>query len=545
MNNLYDIIIIGAGPAGASAAIYAGRAMLRTLIIDSNQTGGQIRITSEVVNYPGIPQISGEEYSQNLEKQIAHFGVDTVTAQVQDLELEGDVKKIITDVGTFESLGVIVATGAQPRPAGFEGENKYRGRGVSYCATCDGEFFKDRDVFVIGGGYAAAEETMFLTRYARKVHMILRGDDFSCPISLADHVKKNPKVEIYYNTTVLALEGDDLPRKILLQDNITEETRYFAPEDPSESFGVFVFVGYEPQSKLYKGILDMDKGGYLLVDENMKSNIDGVHVAGDIRPKKLRQLVTAVSDGAIASTELEKYVQTKKEEMDIVITRTEPAQREKEPAPRFFSDELTAQLAPILDRFKNKVTMVSIAEEKTDFSEKLDNFVLELAGLDDKLEAIALLKGENPELESALTKVERYPAIVLLDHEKNDMQVYYNTLPSGHEFNSFVLALYNTAGPGQPLEQETLDQIQALDAPLHVEVGISLTCTMCPDVVQGMQLIAAHNPNIKVNIIDVFEFPEFREKHNIMSVPAVVINDSDPIFGKKNVQELIGLLKQV
>ena len=200
MKKLYDLIIIGAGSAGMSAAIYAGRAKLKTLVLDKDRTGGQIKITAEVVNYPGILRTSGEELAQTMRKQAESFGVKFLSAAVQSVDFSQDIKRLKTSEGEFEALGVIVATGSKPRTLGFEGEETFRGRGIGYCATCDGEFFTGMDVFVIGAGFAAAEEAIFLTRYAKKVTIIAREPEFTCSKTIADKVLAHGKIEVKFNT---------------------------------------------------------------------------------------------------------------------------------------------------------------------------------------------------------------------------------------------------------------------------------------------------------------------------------------------------------
>ena len=301
MKELYDLIIIGSGSAGMAAGIYAGRARLKTLIIDRDRAGGQIKITSEVENYPGILHISGEEISRTMRKQAENFGVTFVSAVVETVDFSQDIKKIRTVDGEYEALAVVVATGAVPRKLGFTGEDAFRGRGIGYCATCDGEFFSGMDVFVIGAGFAAAEEAIFLTRYARKVTVVAREPEFTCSKMIAERVLANPKIEVKFNTEILEVGGDTVLRHASFIDNQAGQTwRYDAK--PGETFGVFVFVGYIPQSAEYAGQLRLNEQGYIPTDESMRTNVDGVYAAGDVRPKELRQLVTAVSDGAVAAT---------------------------------------------------------------------------------------------------------------------------------------------------------------------------------------------------------------------------------------------------
>lgn len=308
MNKIYDMIIIGGGPAGLTAGIYGGRAKLNTLIIEKAIPGGQITVTNEIVNYPGIIETSGAKYAETLKQQALNFGVEFLSDEVIDLNLSNDIKIIKTKSNEYRAFTIVIATGATPRKVGFIGEKEYEGRGVAYCATCDGEFFTDMDVFVIGAGYAAAEEAIFLTKFARKVTIIAREPEFTCAKSIADKVLTHPKIEVKFNTEILEISGDFLPRSAKFKNNFTGEiTEYQATND--ETFGTFVFIGYAPQSQLFKGKVEIDEAGFIPTDKNLMSNINGVFVAGDIRPKNLRQIVTAVADGAEVAYNIEKYLE--------------------------------------------------------------------------------------------------------------------------------------------------------------------------------------------------------------------------------------------
>ena len=308
MNKIYDMIIIGAGPAGLTAGIYGGRAKLNTLIIEKSIPGGQITVTNEVVNYPGIIETTGAKYAENLKQQALNFGVEFLSDEVIDLDLSNDIKIIKTKSNEYHAFTVVIATGATPRKVGFIGEKEYEGRGVAYCATCDGEFFTDMDVFVIGAGYAAAEEAIFLTKFARKVTIIAREPEFTCAKSIADKVLTHPKIEVKFNTEILEISGDFLPRSAKFKNNCTGEiTEYQASTD--ETFGTFVFIGYAPQSQLFKGKVEIDEAIRISIDKNLMSDVNGVFVAGDIRPKNLRQIVTAVADGAEVAHNIEKYLE--------------------------------------------------------------------------------------------------------------------------------------------------------------------------------------------------------------------------------------------
>ena len=253
MQNLYDVAIIGGGPAGLTAALYLARAKYRVVVLEKEKFGGQITITHEVVNYPGVERTDGESLTRTMRHQAESFGAEFMLAEVESLDMAGDVKTVKTSRGELKAFGVLLATGAHPRKVGFKGEDDFRGRGVAYCATCDGEFFTGKEVFVIGGGFAAAEEAVFLTRYARHVHILIRKDDFSCAKSVADSAKNHPKITVHPNTQVEEVLGDSVLRAIRYRNTRTGElAEYRAAE--GENIGVFVFAGYAPATNLVKGI---------------------------------------------------------------------------------------------------------------------------------------------------------------------------------------------------------------------------------------------------------------------------------------------------
>lgn len=304
---MYDIIIIGGGPAGLSAAIYSGRANLKTLILESGSEGGQMASTIEVENYPGMPEDgTGLTLAMRMAKQAKNFGAEIKYAEVKKMELEGKVKKIITDKETFEAKAVILAMGAEPRKLGIPGEEEYTSRGVSYCATCDGAFYQNGDLYIIGGGNAAVEEGEFLTRFADKVYIIHRRDELRADKHAQEKAFANEKVDFIWNSEVVEIMGDQMANAIRVRNKVTgEETVYEQRE--GHPFGVFFYVGFIPRTEAIKDQVELDHG-YIVVDKDMKTNLDGVYAAGDIISKTVRQVVTAVSDGAIAAIKAGEYV---------------------------------------------------------------------------------------------------------------------------------------------------------------------------------------------------------------------------------------------
>jgi thioredoxin reductase (NADPH) len=553
MNKIYDLIIIGGGPAGLSAGLYAGRARLNTLIIEKEHTGGQINSTAEIVNYPGVVKTTGPNLTSDMRTQAENFGVKVQTADVLDVDFNGEVKTIKTNNGELQGRAVIIATGASPRKLGFPGEIEYGGRGVAYCATCDGEFFNNLEVLVIGAGYAAAEEAIYLTRFAKKVIIIAREPEFTCAKSIGDKVKANPKIEIRFNTEVLEAVGDDVLRSVKLINNVTnEKSEYFPPKEDG-TFGIFVFVGYEPQTKIFKDKIEMDRYGYILTNENMETNIKGVYAAGDLRPKLLRQVVTAVADGAIAATDAERYVASEKERLGIVEEKViEEKVEVKKEGPtsnkalsgrsKLLNDTLRNQLKGILAKIENNISLVSIVDENNSKSLELRDLVLDICDLSDKVSSIIYKKGENTEMEDKV-HADKYPIVALLDKNGNYSGVKFHGVPGGHELNSFILAIYNLAGPGQELNEGILNEIKSIDNRINIKVAVSLSCHVCPEVVTAAQRIAIENPNIETEMLDLSNFKDIKDKHKIMSVPALIINDSKVYFGGKKLEDIVKLLK--
>lgn len=297
-----DLTIVGAGPAGLSAAIYAQRSLLDTVVLEQESVGGQIILTSEVDNYPGVPHTDGFSLSDAMRKQAEDLGATITMDRISRIAYDGQSKTFVVegDQGAYTSKTVILAGGATPRHAGFEGEETFSGRGVSYCATCDGMFYRNKQVFVVGGGNSAAEEALFLARFASKVTMVVRKDHLRAQASVARELQNNPKVEVRFNTSIVKLEGDQLPTQVTFRNNVSQELTTETFE--AGSFGVFVFVGRVPATALIADLADLDERGYVVSNERMETRTPGLFVAGDIRQKPLRQIITAASDGAVAAT---------------------------------------------------------------------------------------------------------------------------------------------------------------------------------------------------------------------------------------------------
>lgn len=303
--DIIDLIIIGGGPAGLSAAIYGSRAALKTTLIERGMPGGQAATTEIIENYPGFPQgVGGPELMMSMHEQALKFGVEVTGAEVLSLSKQGAEVVVHTDNGDLRAKAVIVATGAQPSQLAIPGEAKFRGRGVSFCATCDGAFFTGKKVAVIGGGDAAVEEALFLTKLVEKVYLIHRRDQLRATKILQERALANDKIEFIWNTVPESILGNDLVEAIMLKDVLTGESKSIAVD------GVFIYIGMFPNTEFLQGFLELSARNSIIVNHKMATSVPGVFAAGDVCQKSLRQVVTAVSDGAIAAVEAEKYIET-------------------------------------------------------------------------------------------------------------------------------------------------------------------------------------------------------------------------------------------
>lgn len=305
---MYDVIILGAGPAGLTAGLYAGRSKLNTLIIEKAIPGGQIATTAFVENYPGsIEEASGMGLSDRMYEQAKEF-CEFKTANVTKVELEGKVKKIYTEDGeVIEAKVVIISTGASHRKLGAKGEDEFANRGVSYCATCDGPFFTGLDIFVVGGGDSALEEALYLTKFAKSVSIIHRRDEFRASQVVVDKVKANDKIKLVLDSVINEIKGEKDATSVIVENVKTHEISELKSED-NGPIGVFIFVGYIPQTDIFEGIIDLDHG-YIKTDDDMKTEIEGVFAIGDTRVKSVRQMVTAAGDGCIAAVVANRYLE--------------------------------------------------------------------------------------------------------------------------------------------------------------------------------------------------------------------------------------------
>lgn len=539
MKNLYDVVIVGGGPAGLTAALYLARAKYRVIVIEKETFGGQITITHEVVNYPGVERTSGKELTEHMRRQAEYFGAEFMLAEVEKLSVEGDVKTVHTSRGELNCFGILLATGAHPRTIGFTGEEEFKGRGVAYCATCDGEFFTDKEVFVVGGGFAAAEESVFLTKYARHVTILIREPDFTCAAATADTARNHEKITVLTHTEVTEVSGDSTLRSIRYRNNQTGEVTEYKAED-SDNIGVFVFAGYAPATALIRDLVELNEQGYVVTDRTMKTSVDGLYAAGDVCVKPLRQVVTAVGDGALAATELEKYAASMQQKTGLqpekpvaqptVHEATKNASTTSPSENSLFTSDMLAQLNTVFSRMASPL-ILKLQLDNRPVSQELRSYMEELVKQTDKL-SIVIEDGS-----------EDAPCVRICHADGSWTGLAFHGVPGGHEFTSFVLGLYNAAGPGQAIDADVKSDLATITTKQDLKVLVSLSCTMCPDLVTAAQKLATENSNITAQVYDLNHFPELKEQYNVMSVPCLVANNGEIVsFGKKNVRQLLDLL---
>ncbi len=535
-NDLYDAVIVGGGPSGLTCALYLARARYRVLVLEKEKFGGQITITHDVVNYPGVISTTGEALTETMRRQAENFGAEFKIAEVKEIKDNGNFKEIFTSSGSLKAFTVLIATGANPRRLGFTGENEFRGRGVAYCATCDGEFFTGKELLVIGGGFAACEEALFLTRYAKKITILVRSDKFSCAQSIIDEVNNNKKITVKYNHEIKEAIGDEQGiNKAIILNNKTNETFSYQTEN-NDTFGIFVFAGYVPNTSLVKNLIALDDHGYVITNKNMETSVKGIFAAGDICEKPLRQVVTATADGALAACAMEKACANLQQICGIIPTKPVAHKENKEEVKAtqqadqytFIQEQMLPQLNAVFERLTSNLEF-EVHTNGDSKSIELLTAMKELASLSDKLSVKEVLDNENA------------PKVCLIkDGQYSGLS--FNGVPGGHEFTSFILGIYNVAGPGQGIDEADKAKILNIKDHLNLKVLVSLSCTMCPDLVTAAQRMASLNENIEAEVYDLNLFPKLREKYKVMSVPCLVINDEKVSFGKKNINELLNLI---
>lgn len=574
-DNLYDAVIVGGGPAGLTAAIYLARSRYRVLVVEKNEFGGQINLTNEVVNYPGVERTSGRALTTTMRKQAEAFGAELLLAEATGFELNGDIKTIHTTQGDLRCFGVLLTCGCAPRTLGFPGEETFRGRGVAYCATCDGEFFTGKDIFVVGGGFAAAEESVFLAKYGTHVHILMRTDDFTCAASAADGARANKKITIHPNTEVVEVTGDSVPRSLKMRNNKTgEEIVYNAPN--GDTFGLFILAGYAPATGLLRGLIELDHAGNINTDKHNQTSVEGVYAAGDVTIKNLRQVTTAVGEAARTATEMERHLASMQHKLGIIpqhpVSRITASREDREPAntdanatsttapagsastadsvsnatattTSLFDSNTISQLKSVFDRMQRSLVFKLTLDDRP-ISQELEAYCKQIVSLTDKITIGSTTKVSTSNASGDTDSDVYAPSVHIFTADGNDTGLAFHGVPGGHEFTPFVLGLYNAAGPGQALDDATRTAIQAIKNPTKIQVLTSLTCTMCPDTVVAAQHIASLNNAISAEVYDVSHFRQLKDRYNVMSVPCIIINDGEKIeFGRKSVEQMLAIIR--
>ncbi len=504
--NLYDVIIIGGGPAGLTAAIYASRAKEKVLVIENNEFGGQIALTATVENYPGVAPCSGRELTEIMKTQAGEFGAELVYDQVKGLELESAIKVVHTKKETYRALSVILALGGVPGQAGFEGEKSFEGSGVSYCATCDGPLFAGCPVYVVGGGPAAVEESIFLAGFSSEVTLVVREKDFTCEKSISDRLKLYPGIKVLFHTEIVSVSGEMTIDRVTLRDNMSER---IWDQESDLPIGVFVFVGYRPNTGWLPDVLRRDAEGYLLTDDLCRTNVEGVCAAGDVRQKSLRQVVTATCDGAVAAVSLEPLIRRLHEELDIPGLLTE-------------SDSLLSEVSG--------KAVLKLWLDDSELSGQIESFFADRDELEGKVEIQIHREGREDII---------LPSVEICRGDGTGSGIHFHAVPNGLEWNSFRIALFNVMGPGQKISPETLERIRSIDRETNLKILTTLTCGNCPTSVISACQIAAFNEKVTAEMFDILHFKKLRFKYNVQSVPVLVINEDKLIVGKMEVEEML------
>ena len=535
MSNLYDVIVVGGGPAGLTAALYLARAKYRVLVLEKEQLGGQISITHEVVNYPGVFKTDGKSLTDTVQRQAESFGAEFMLAEATGFDISGDIKTVHSNRGDFRCFGILIAVGAHPRTVGFKGEEEHKGRGVAYCATCDGEFFTGKEIFVVGGGYAAAEESVFLTKFARHVTILIRNDDFTCAASVAEQAKTHEKITVLTNTVLEEVSGDNGLTYARYKNTVTGKVTEYKSE---EDFGVFVFAGYAPATEVVRDIVKLDDQGYIITDSSQKTSADGVYAAGDVCIKPLRQVVTATGDGALAATELERYVAAMQRKTG--LRADSPSPKKNTPTAttstsvpsatdELFSEDMRNQLDTVFGRMEKKL-LLKLYLDSRPVSSELERFITSLAAFSEKLEVD--ISGRQSQEGFA-------PCVEVCLSDGTPTGLAFHGVPNGHEFTSFVLGLYNAAGPGQDTDSDTRNEISKIKRHTEIMILVTLSCTMCPDLVVAAQRIASLNPNVSAHVYDIRHFEALKNRYKVMSVPCLVVDNEKVSFGKKNIRQVL------
>ena len=568
-NNLYDVVVIGGGPAGLTAGLYLARARYRVLILEKDDFGGQITITNEVVNYPGVGRTTGRALTQTMRQQAQDFGAEFLSAEATGLDVDGDIKTVHTSRGDLKTFGILIATGASPRKLGFEGEAEYAGRGVAYCATCDGEFFTGKEVLVVGGGFAAAEESVFLTKYASKVTVLVREPDFTCDAAVAAEAKNNPKIDVRYQVELKGVTaGQGGLREASILNLATGQTETWKPADAA--IAAVELERYAKQMSEKTGLVPPRPTASAYEESEAKAASAASAAGTTPAPAPAKRSADAAAAASAAKKPGELFSAAVKQQLGVVFGRmTRPVTLALELDGTPLSAELQGFIGEMVALSGGKLNSVAVdaaglitavdgASVPTSLvvGEPLsvtlpDGTELPTYGsLDDSGRATFDVAGVLPLARPTVRICVPAEGDGKAGKDGNGSLVFtglaFHGVPSGHEFNSFVLGLYNAAGPGQPLGDDLVERAKSITDPLNIMILVSLTCTMCPETVLASQRIASLSPAVRAEAYDVSHFPELKDQYGAMSVPCIVITHADGTqqveFGKKSIPQMLELV---
>ncbi len=541
----YDAAVVGAGPAGLSAAVYLARAGLDTLVLEREGAGGRMNLTYEIANYPGFDAISGRELAQRMEKQARGLDVTFLYADVTGIEHAEDGFAVITDKGRMHCAGIIIATGAAPRRAEFDGEEKFTGRGVSYCAVCDADFFSRREVFTVGGGLAACEEGLYLSDIAERVHMIVRSDGLSCPDALREKIYARENINVHTDCEIMSVRGEDKPTAVTVRNRLTGEQRVFERND---GYGIFVFAGSSPGSAPFKNMAETDEKGYIITDESLAtSEGGGIYAAGDVRKKELRQVVSACADGALAAHGVEKYIRAERASRGSVLPDGARSSAEKKTrgiegsgaSAHNCSDAVFAYASYDSDNAGERT-----AGGANDGALEKVGVTLEVhAGDDTESERLKVLIFDICSRSDGVTYREKdaqgeehLPFVKIIPEGREAVLTFYG-VPSGYEYDSF-LSCIGSAAQYRTLSREHCFFAEKIKKPIVVQVLVTSSCPACPATVEALGQAAAISENIVAQVYDAAFFTDVREHYGISSVPCLTLNGETAAFGSMDFSAL-------
>ncbi|MGI6735901.1 MAG: FAD-dependent oxidoreductase [Anaerovoracaceae bacterium] len=641
---VYDAVVIGGGQAGSIAALQLARSGCRVAVVekesrlDPNAAVGDAANADEPETYAGEPLSAGvmsrceallaagakpdhaaasairdlteveATFIRMTSRRAGDAGAEFLQAEAVAIVDRGEVKSVHTDRGILPCFAVLLATGVRQRPAGFRGEREFRGRGVTYCVSCDSRTFAGKDVFVIGDGTEAAEESVYLAQYARHVTVLLRGDDFACDRAAAAAARAHGQITTAARTIVEEAAGDEELQYLRCRHTITGDVTEYRAED-GKTFDVFVLTGSEPVSELLQGMADFDERGFVVTDCRQQTTQDGIYAAGDVcagsPPRSEMQVSTAVGDGTAAARAMKQYAKAMRRKTGLQAQQeffdTKPPAAAAESAPKEAEkgraagkvenvreiEESSAQRAAFTENdgaggaaartasaagTAGEDSAGSAASANADAGGGQPSVLTEtmrqqLRELFARLESRLLLRlyldssplstelrsymlelaalTDNIEIETAHDEVDQRPCVGVCDENGVWKGIAFHGVPGGTEFTAFVLSLYNAAGPGQPLSRRELSAIKTLP-PCSIKIIVSLYCTICPELVAAAQHIAVLNDRITVEVFDSSRFPELCEKYHVSNVPCFIVNDGEIIdYGRRDIPQLIDLLMRL